>query len=411
MKIYLVGGAVRDALLNLPVKDRDWVIVGGTKEMLLKNNFHPVGKDFPVFLHPITREEYALARKERKSGTGHTNFNVYYDATVTLEEDLIRRDLTINAIAQDKYGNYIDPYQGKKDIKLRIIRHVSKSFIEDPLRVLRTARFAASLMHLGFEIARETMELMCIIVKKKELSYLTVNRIWNETEKALKTSNPQVYFQVLYECKALQLLFPEIHFIYDQKTFFNYAVCTCLKNTMLISMGLSKISYLTEDVDIRFSYLCQFLFFKKIYYRSFSTCYDIVLSSFIKNLCVRFNVPLYIQEIAVLNAGFFYFLKTLVYQSSKNIVYLFSKIDAWRKPDRVKKLAFLSNFNYSKNIKYRDFCLRSNTFLEKSFLVLQNISITTILKKGFKGKEIKDELNRLRIRKLELWRTKNYKKY
>ncbi|KAF0722473.1 CCA-adding enzyme, partial [Aphis craccivora] len=152
-----------------------------------------------------THEEYALARKERKLGKGYTGFQTNFSSNITLEEDLIRRDLTINAIAQDKFGNYIDPYQGIKDLENRLLRHVSESFIEDPLRVLRTARFAAKLMHLGFRIAKETMLLMRQIVKKKELLYLTINRIWNETEKAFKTKNPHVYFQVLHACEALHL--------------------------------------------------------------------------------------------------------------------------------------------------------------------------------------------------------------
>jgi len=224
MKIYLVGGAVRDGLLNLPIKDRDWVVVGGTKEILLEKKFQQVGKDFPVFLHPKTHEEYALARKERKCGHGHTDFYTEFNSNVTLEEDLIRRDLTINAIAQDEHGNYIDPFQGRKDLKFRLLRHISSSFSEDPLRVLRTARFAASLMHLGFQIDKETMVLMCKMVKKNDLLHLTKNRIWNETEKAFKTSNPHVYFQVLHACKALNSIFPEIGLLYDERKIFFFFV-------------------------------------------------------------------------------------------------------------------------------------------------------------------------------------------
>lgn len=409
MKIYLVGGAVRDSLLNLPVKDRDWVIVGGTEKMLLEKNFHQVGKDFPVFLHPETHEEYALARKERKSGKGYTGFDTNCDPSVTLEEDLIRRDLTINAIAQDKYGNYIDPFEGKKDIDSRLIRHISKSFTEDPLRVLRTARFAASLMHLGFKIAKETMALMCIIVKKKELSYLTPNRIWNETEKAFKTSHPHVYFQILYACQALQFLFPEIYFIYEKKIFFNLNIFEKLRNKFFISMGLAKISFLTEDIDVRFSYLCQFLSQNKTCINSFEVFYDAHSALLVKNLCNRFNIPSYIRDMAILSTGFFYFLNMISYQSSEKIVRFFSKIDAWRKPERVKKLAFLSNFNFLENVTYNNNVLDSSSFLEKSFSILQNISIRVILKKGFKGCEIKDELIRLRIKKLELWRFKGIK--
>ncbi|QTM69410.1 tRNA CCA-pyrophosphorylase, partial [Buchnera aphidicola (Hormaphis cornu)] len=210
MKIYLVGGAIRNKLLKLPVIDKDWVVVGSTPEFLLKKKYRQVGKDFPVFLHPQTYEEYALARKERKSGKGYNGFQIDFGSNITLREDLIRRDLTINAIAQDCYGKYIDPFNGLNDIKLRVLRHISSAFSEDPLRVLRVARFSASFFHLGFIIAKKTMKLMSDIVKSKELLYLDVQRIWKETEKAMQTNHPHIFFQVLNCCNALSILFPEI---------------------------------------------------------------------------------------------------------------------------------------------------------------------------------------------------------
>lgn len=407
MKIYLVGGAVRDSLLNLPIKDKDWVVVGATKEMLLQKKFQQVGKDFPVFLHPKTHEEYALARKERKSGVGYTGFCTDYSSNVTLEEDLIRRDLTINAIAKDQNGNYIDPFQGKKDIKNRLIRHVSKSFEEDPLRVLRTARFAATLVHLGFQIAKETMLLMCLMVKKKELLYLTANRIWNETEKALKTCNPHVYFQVLCKCNALQLFFPEIHTLYNKKHFCNFHPLYKLYNENSILMGLAKVSFFCKDIDIRFSYLCRFLsvfVFSKLNVKYF---YDKESVFFVINLCKRFKIPNYIRELAVLNIRFCFFLNNIHIQSSKNIVMLFYKIDAWRKPERVKKLAFLSRFNFFDPFKSNSINTHLDHFLKKCFFVISTISVRLVLKKGFTGSSIKNELIRLRIKKLESWRAKN----
>ncbi|QIQ41679.1 MAG: tRNA CCA-pyrophosphorylase [Buchnera aphidicola (Microlophium carnosum)] len=409
MKIYLVGGAVRDSLLNLPVKDKDWVVVGGTEKILLEKNFQQVGKDFPVFLHPDTHEEYALARKERKSGRGYTGFDTDCNSNVTLEEDLVRRDLTINAIAQDQNGNYIDPFEGKKDIECRLIRHVSESFIEDPLRVLRAARFAATLVHLGFKIAKETMLLMCMIVKKKELSYLTSNRIWNETEKAFKTANPHVYFQVLYACNALYFFFPEMYILYEKKYILNYSSFKEVYNKNIILMGLAKISLYNKDVDIRFSYLCQFLSINQINNNCTKIFFDSYSASIINNLCKRFNIPSYIRDIAVFNTGFYFFLNTIYYQSSNNIINLFSKIDAWRKPERVEKLAFLSNFNFVSQDKSNCFCIKPGCFLKTCFYVVKSVSIKLILKKGFKGYTIKNELMRLRIKKLELWRLKNIK--
>ncbi|QCI18628.1 tRNA CCA-pyrophosphorylase [Buchnera aphidicola] len=407
MKIYLVGGAVRDQLLKLPIKDRDWVVVGATKKELLKKNFQQVGKDFPVFLHPETHEEYALARKERKLGKGYSGFYTNFSSNITLEEDLIRRDLTINAIAQDEFGNYIDPYQGKKDLENCLLRHISDAFIEDPLRVLRTARFAAQLMHLGFRIANETILLMRKIVKSKELLYLTINRIWIETEKAFKTRNPHVYFQVLYDCKALHLIFPEIHFLYQKELLFPNVLNKL--NNFFLSIGLSKISMLTEDISIRFSFLFQF-FSLHVNYMSGKKFYDEISASIVKNFCNRFNIPIYVKEIAILSVGFYKFLNLIQYQSSEDIINFFCKIDAWRKPERVKKFSFLSNFNFLNN-QGNNILNIDNTpgfFLETSFHITKNISIKLILQKGFKGKEIKNELNRLRVKKLNLWRINKF---
>jgi tRNA nucleotidyltransferase (CCA-adding enzyme) len=206
MKCFLVGGAVRDKLLGLPVHERDWVVVGAAPEEMLAAGFKPVGKDFPVFLHPDTNEEYALARTERKSGRGYHGFICYSSPTVTLEEDLARRDLTINAIAEDAGGELIDPYGGRRDLELRLLRHVSPAFAEDPLRILRIARFAARFARLGFRIADETAALMQQMVASGEVDHLVAERIWKETERALQEANPEVYFQVLLGCGALPRL-------------------------------------------------------------------------------------------------------------------------------------------------------------------------------------------------------------
>ena len=210
MKVYLVGGAVRDELLDYPFHEKDWVVVGATPAQLLDEGYNQVGKDFPVFLHPETKEEYALARTERKQGHGYTGFAVDCDPGVTLEQDLERRDLTINAIARDTDGTIIDPYGGQRDIEARVLRHVSDAFTEDPLRVLRTARFAARYHHLGFTVAAETVELMTNIVNQGELAHLPAERIWVEMAKALGERNPQVFVTVLRDCGALAALIPEL---------------------------------------------------------------------------------------------------------------------------------------------------------------------------------------------------------
>src|SRR5580693_6148519 len=214
MQVYLVGGAVRDSLLGLPVKERDWVVVGSTRDELLRLKYREVGRDFPVFLHPESHEEYALARLERKVAPGYRGFAVEFGSEVTLEEDLARRDLTINAIAQAADGSFIDPYGGKGDLDSRTLRHVSEAFSEDPVRVLRVARFAARFAALGFRVAPETLELMRDMTAAGEVQALVPERVWQETERALGEAHPEVFFETLRACGALAVIFPEIDALY-----------------------------------------------------------------------------------------------------------------------------------------------------------------------------------------------------
>ncbi|HWJ06336.1 MAG TPA: multifunctional CCA addition/repair protein [Steroidobacteraceae bacterium] len=210
MKVYLVGGAVRDALLDRTAIEHDYVVVGATPDQMVAQGYRPVGKDFPVFLHPRTGDQYALARTERKTGAGYYGFATRFSPDVTLEEDLARRDLTINAMARDDDGTLVDPYGGRRDLEARVLRHVSAAFVEDPLRVLRVARFAARFAPLGFTVAPETMDLMREIVRSGEMAALVAERVWVETERALGEARPPVYFEVLRECGALTAVFPEI---------------------------------------------------------------------------------------------------------------------------------------------------------------------------------------------------------
>ncbi|MGO1500920.1 MAG: multifunctional CCA tRNA nucleotidyl transferase/2'3'-cyclic phosphodiesterase/2'nucleotidase/phosphatase [Marinobacter sp.] len=210
MQTYLVGGAVRDKLLGLKVKDRDWVVVGATPEQMLAKGFTQVGSDFPVFLHPKSHEEYALARTERKQGHGYHGFSVYSAPDVTLEEDLLRRDLTINAMACSEEGELTDPFNGRKDLETRELRHVSEAFKEDPLRILRTARFAARFQHLGFRVCTDTMTLMSFMVAEGEVEHLVAERVWQEIQRAIHELSPCTFFQVLRDCDALAVLIPEL---------------------------------------------------------------------------------------------------------------------------------------------------------------------------------------------------------
>ncbi len=232
LEVYRVGGAVRDARLGWPVYDQDWVVVGATPEAMTRRGFKPVGRDFPVFLHPETHEEYALARTERKSGHGYTGFTVHASPEVTLEEDLARRDLTINAMAESSRGELIDPHGGIADLEARVLRHVSPAFSEDPLRVLRTARFLARYAGLGFVIAEETLGLMADLAVSGEVSHLVAERVWIETEKALGEPWPEVYFQALDDCGALEVLFPAL-----------------VQDRAALDEALGRLHRLTEDID------------------------------------------------------------------------------------------------------------------------------------------------------------------
>src|SRR5690606_12973807 len=214
MDIYLVGGAVRDRLLGIAPGDRDWVVVGQTPEAMLAAGFRPVGRDFPVFLHPDTHEEHALARTERKSGRGHRGFVVHADPSVTLEQDLERRDFTINAIAQDADGQLVDPFGGARDIEARVLRHVGPAFVEDPLRVLRAARFMARFAALGFTVAPETMALMRDMSASGELDALVPERVWQELSRALASKQPSAFIRTLHDCGALGAVLPEVEALY-----------------------------------------------------------------------------------------------------------------------------------------------------------------------------------------------------
>jgi tRNA nucleotidyltransferase (CCA-adding enzyme) len=253
MQVYLVGGAVRDERLGIPVNERDWCVVGATPADLTDKGYKQVGRDFPVFLHPESGEEYALARTERKTAAGYHGFEFLTSPDVTIEDDLGRRDLTINAIAQDADGNIVDPYGGINDIDNRILRHVSSAFIEDPVRVLRVARFAARFAALGFRIAPETMQLMRSMVTDGEVDALVPDRVWKETESALAGNNSRVFFEVLRECGALRVLFPEVDVLFGipQPEKWHPEIDTGLH----VMMVLEQAEKLSTDLEVRFAAL------------------------------------------------------------------------------------------------------------------------------------------------------------
>lgn len=251
MQVYLVGGAVRDEQLGIPVNERDWCVVGATPTDLTSQGYKQVGKDFPVFLHPESGEEYALARTERKTAAGYHGFEFHTSPNVTIEDDLGRRDLTINAIAKDADGNIVDPYNGKSDIDNRVLRHVSDAFVEDPVRVLRVARFAARFSALGFRIASETMQLMRAMVAGGEVDALVPDRIWKETELALAGNNCRVFFETLRECGALRVLYPEVDVLFGvpQPEKWHPEIDTGLH----VMMVLEQAEKLSADLELRFA--------------------------------------------------------------------------------------------------------------------------------------------------------------
>lgn len=253
MKTYLVGGAVRDRLLGYPVKERDWLVVGETADSMLAAGFRPVGKDFPVFLHPLDHEEYALARTERKTAPGYKGFAMHAAPDVTLEEDLLRRDLTVNAMAIDADGELIDPYNGRRDLDSRILRHVSAAFVEDPVRILRVARFAARYAHLGFTVAEETLQLMREMVSAGETDFLVAERVWAELHKALLERMPAAFFQVLKDCGALQVVFPEVDALFGvpQPEKYHPEIDTGVHSLMV----LEQAARLSEKPEVRLAAL------------------------------------------------------------------------------------------------------------------------------------------------------------
>lgn len=253
MEIYLVGGAVRDKLLGLPVKERDWVVLGETPESMVRQGFRPVGKDFPVFLHPQSHEEYALARTERKTAPGYKGFAIHASPDVSLEQDLIRRDLTINAMAMTPEGLLIDPYGGQLDLEKRIFRHISPAFAEDPVRILRVARFAARYAHLGFTLAAETRILMQSMVTAGEVDHLVPERVWAELCKALSEKSPSAFFYTLKDCSALDKVFPELNCLFGvpQPEKYHPEIDTGI-HTMLC---LEQAALLSPSPEVRFAAL------------------------------------------------------------------------------------------------------------------------------------------------------------
>nr|WP_318380578.1 multifunctional CCA addition/repair protein [uncultured Enterobacter sp.] len=404
MKSYLVGGAVRDALLKLPVKDKDWVVVGAAPQEMLDAGYQQVGRDFPVFLHPTSHEEYALARTERKSGFGYTGFSCYAAPDVTLEQDLLRRDLTINAMAQDDDGTIIDPYNGLSDLRMRTLRHVSPAFNEDPLRVLRVARFAARYAHLSFRIADETMALMRDMTAAGELEHLTPERVWKETENALASRNPQVYFMVLRECGALKVLFPELDILFGVPAPARWH--PEIDTGIHVLMTLSMAAMLSPDLDVRFATLChdlgKGLTPKHLWPRHHG--HGPAGVKLVENLCARLKVPNELRDLAKLVAEYHDLIHTLPILKPQTIVKLFDAIDAWRKPQRIEQIALTSEADVRGRTTFEATDYYQGRLLREAWKAAQQVTNKEVIDAGFSGPAIREELTRRRIAAVEAWK-------
>lgn len=338
MQVYLVGGAVRDRLLGRPVKERDWVVVGASPEDLERQGFVPVGREFPVFLHPQTHEEYALARLERKVAPGYRGFTTQFSPDVTLEEDLRRRDLTINAMAQTPDGEIVDPYGGRHDLDARLLRHVSDSFVEDPVRVLRVARFAARYAQLGFRVAAETVALMRRVTDSGELAALVPERVWQETERALGESRPEVFFATLRECGALQVIFPELAALYGvpQPPRWHPEVDTGVH----VMLALRYAASTDAPTPVRFAVLMHDLgkaLTAPEHWPSHRG-HEEAGVPVIESLCTRLKVPNNFRDLAVLTARHHAVVHRAAELRPATVLKLFEATDAFRRPERFEEM-------------------------------------------------------------------------
>ena len=399
MKIYLVGGAVRDQLLKIPVKEKDWLVVGATPQEMISQGYRQVGKDFPVFIHPESGEEYALSRTERKSGHGYKGFDFYSAPDVSVEQDLLRRDLTINAIAQDvESGQIIDPYHGQRDLEQRILRHVSGAFVEDPLRVLRVARFTAQLHSFDFKIAEETKQLMLKIVRDAEMQYLVAERVWQELEKSLATSAPEQFIKVLRDCGALAELFPELDRLFGvpNPAYWHPEVDTGV-HTM---MALQKAAELTEDKAIRFATLVHD-FGKGLTPMSMWPSHighgERGLAS-IKDFCKRYPVPTQYSDLALLVSRVHIQCHKCEELSAIELLTILEQADVFRRPERFEKLLCACHADANGRTGHENDDYTQREFLKKVFEAAKKASVKNA---DLSGKEFGEALRLERLKAVE----------
>ncbi|MDX1678656.1 multifunctional CCA addition/repair protein [Arsukibacterium sp.] len=397
MQIYLVGGAVRDELLGYPFNERDWVVVGATAEQMLAAGYQQVGKDFPVFLHPKTREEHALARTERKNGQGYTGFSVHAAPDVTLEQDLQRRDLTINAMAKDSDGNIIDPYGGQADIEQKILRHVSDAFAEDPLRVLRVARFYARYADLGFSVAGETLALMRKLSDSGELTTLSPERVWQETAKALSCQRPAAYFQLLYNCGALKTLMPELAALWGvpQPAKWHPEIDTGV-HTLLV---LEQAAALSDKLTIRFAALVHDLG-KGVTAAELLPAHhghEYTGLTLIEQLCQRLRVPNDCKELALKVCEYHQLVHKARELKPATVLKLFNGVDVWRKPQQLEDVLLCCTADLRGRTTFEQADYPQAAYLQQLAKAASAVDVGAIVASGLQGQAIGEAIQRARL--------------
>lgn len=401
MKTYLVGGAVRDALLGISSTEHDWVVVGATEAEMLAAKFKKVGKDFPVFLHPQTGDEYALARTERKVRAGYYGFECRFDPKVTLEEDLARRDLTINAMAQATDGSIVDPFGGQADLRKRILRHVSLAFIEDPVRVLRVARFAARFAELGFSIAPETLQLMQQISASGELDALVAERVWQEMERALAENVPRIFFETLRNCGALAKICPPLNKLWGVPQHAKYH--PEIDTGVHVMMALDAAALLTaddKDTEIRFAVLFHDL-------GKGETPRDEWPShkgheerglALIKAWCKKYKVPAKHRDLALQVSKWHLHVHKAFELQSKTIVDMFMALDAYRKPTRFEKFLIACKADARGRQGQAVAKYLQADYLRHALAASKDVATAELIERGYTGEKLGEQIRRKRIK-------------
>ncbi|WP_212797850.1 multifunctional CCA addition/repair protein [Pseudomonas sp. St316] len=401
MQIYKVGGAVRDRLLGIPVTDIDRVVVGATAEEMLAKGFRPAGADFPVFLDPKSGEEYALARTERKSGRGYGGFVFHASPEVTLEEDLVRRDLTINAMAEDDHGKLTDPYHGQRDLEARVLRHVSPAFAEDPLRVLRVARFAARYAPLGFKVADETLELMRQLSDSGELEALTAERSWKEISRALMEKQPQVFIQVLRDCTALKVLMPEVDALFGvpQPEAHHPEIDTGVHTLSVLEQAALHRQPLTVRWACLLHDLGKGLTPQHEWPRHIA--HEHTGLKLIKAVNERFKAPRDCQELALLVGQYHTHGHRALELKASTLLELLQSFDVYRRPQRFEEFIAACEMDARGRKGLEERSYPQADYLRGAAAAARAVAVQPLLEKGFKGPELGEAIKRERLKALK----------